>query len=183
MALHGDNGGMVVIAHSMGNGVFRYFLEWLKLELGRNHWQEWIDKHISTYFAVGSPLLGSSEALELLSSGITQGLPLSQREVRKLVVTFGSIISFLPVPSGRNSSHDSDTLLHVRFEAGGDGATKREESYTSAEIASGKFFRDMAEHDPVFGDLETVRKRCVVCARCLSNNDVMDKELTGGDVY
>lgn len=90
VGLHGDNGGMVVIAHSMGNGVFRYFLEWLKLELGRNHWQAWIDKHISTYFAVGSPLLGSSEALELLSSGLTQGLPITQREVRKLVATFGT---------------------------------------------------------------------------------------------
>lgn len=89
VGLHGHGGGLVVIAHSMGNGMFRYFLEWLKLELGRNHWQAWIDKHISTYFAVGSPLLGSPEALELLASGITQGLPITQKEIRKLVVTFG----------------------------------------------------------------------------------------------
>jgi hypothetical protein len=91
MALHGEpnDGGAVVIAHSMGNNVFRYFLAWLKHEVGRNHWQEWIDKHISAYFAVGAPLLGSPEAMELLASGITMGLPLPQREVRKLVATFG----------------------------------------------------------------------------------------------
>lgn len=184
MGLHGDNGGMVVIAHSMGNGVFRYFLEWLKLELGRNHWQAWIDKHISTYFAVGSPLLGSSEALELLSSGLTQGLPITQKEIRKLVVTFGtcaylrrgwhllvciltlvgsgnlvgSIVSFLPIPSTFNSTHDTDTLIHVRFEASIDDK-KREQSYTSAEVASGQFFRDMAERDPLFANLEQIRKR------------------------
>ncbi|TYZ68578.1 hypothetical protein PybrP1_009025 [[Pythium] brassicae (nom. inval.)] len=152
--LHGGSGGMVVVAHSMGNGVFRYFLAWLKLELGRNNWQPWIDKHVAAYFAVGSPLLGSSEALELLSSGLTQGLPVSQREIRKLVATFGAIISFLPVPSTLNSSHDSETLIHVRFE--GD---KREQSYSSAEIASGQFFRDLAERDPIFAELEQVRKR------------------------
>lgn len=86
----GDQGGVVVIAHSMGNGIFRYFLAWLKLELGRNKWEPWIAKYVSAYFAIGSPLLGSSEALELLSSGITQGLPVSQREIRKLVATFGA---------------------------------------------------------------------------------------------
>lgn len=37
--LDGNVGGLVVIAHSMGNGVFRYFLEWLKEEVGRNNWQ------------------------------------------------------------------------------------------------------------------------------------------------
>lgn len=190
---------MVVIAHSMGNGVFRYFLEWLKLELGRNNWQPWIDKHISAYFAVGSPLLGSSEALELLSSGLTQGLPVSQREIRKLVATFGtrvvdgtrdagsrsltivaplatgSIISFLPVPSTLNATHDSETLIHVRFEnAPGAGSGEREKSYTSAEIASGQFFRDMAKRDPIFSELEQVRERCATTARLCFNTSAHD---------
>lgn len=86
------NGGdaLVVIAHSMGNGMLRYFLAWLKLEIGVNHWQEWIDKHIAAYFAVGAPLLGSAEALELLTSGVTNGLPVSQSAIRQLVVSFGA---------------------------------------------------------------------------------------------
>jgi hypothetical protein len=85
----GGKGGLVVIAHSMGNGVFRYFLEWMKEEVGRNNWQNWIDRHISAYFAVGSPLLGSAETLELISSGLTEGLPVTPSEMRKLVVSFG----------------------------------------------------------------------------------------------
>lgn len=88
--LDGNRGGLVVIAHSMGNGVFRYFLEWLKEEVGRNNWQAWIDRHISAYFAVGSPLLGSVESLELISSGLTEGLPITQSEMRKLVISFGN---------------------------------------------------------------------------------------------
>lgn len=70
----------------------------------------------------------------------------------------GSIISFLPIPSTFNSTHDTDTLIHVRFEAAIDGK-KREKSYTSAEVASGQFFRDMAERDPLFANLEQIRKR------------------------
>lgn len=90
VARHGQNGGVVVIAHSMGNSVFRYFLAWLKLEVGANHWQEWIDKHISAFFAVGAPLLGSPQSIELLTSGITEGLPVSLKEIRKLVMSFGT---------------------------------------------------------------------------------------------
>ncbi|KAF1334163.1 Phospholipid sterol acyl transferase 1, partial [Globisporangium splendens] len=157
--MHGNGGGLIVIAHSMGNGVFRYFLEWLKLELGKNHWQKWIDKHISTYFAVGSPLLGSSEALELLVSGLTQGLPITQKEIRKLVVTFGAILSFLPIPSTLNSTHDNEPLISVRYEAISDNQDARETKYTAAEIANGQLFRDMAVKDPIFGHLEEVRKR------------------------
>ena len=81
--LDGNKGGLVVIAHSMGNGVFRYFLEWLNDEVGRNNRQSWVDRHISTYFAVGSPLLGSAESLELILSGLTEGLPITQSEIRK----------------------------------------------------------------------------------------------------
>ncbi|TMW65821.1 hypothetical protein Poli38472_003586 [Pythium oligandrum] len=157
--------GLVVIAHSMGNNVFRYFLSWLRHEVGRHHWQEWIDRHISTYFAVGAPLLGSSEGLELITSGLTQGLPLAQSEVRKLVVTFGSIVGFLPIPSTPRTSHDSDILLSVRFQTN-DGETERH--YTSVDIASGVFFRDMAVHDPIFADMEEVRKRFYV------EDDVID---------
>lgn len=92
------NGGdaLVVIAHSMGNNMLRYFLAWLKLEIGVNHWQEWIDKHISAYFAVGAPLLGSAEALELITSGVTNGLPVSLSAIRQMVVSFG-MLSQLPL--------------------------------------------------------------------------------------
>jgi hypothetical protein len=37
----------------MGNNVFRYFLEWLKLEIAPKHYIKWLDEHIHAYFAVG----------------------------------------------------------------------------------------------------------------------------------
>ncbi|KAL3666109.1 hypothetical protein V7S43_008900 [Phytophthora oleae] len=162
--LDGNNGGLVVIAHSMGSGVFRYFLEWLKEEVGRNNWQKWIDTHISAYFAVGSPLLGSAESLELISSGLTEGLPITQSDMRKLVVSFGSILSFMPIPSGLNSAKDDDVLITVRSQhgliPGNDPVLSR--NYTSADIASGQLFRDMSAYDPVFGKLEALRKKFYV---------------------
>lgn len=48
-------GPSLVYAHSMGNNVFRYFLEWLKLEIAPKHYMEWLDDHIHAYYAVGLP--------------------------------------------------------------------------------------------------------------------------------
>uniref|UniRef100_A0A803LA74 Phospholipid--sterol O-acyltransferase n=1 Tax=Chenopodium quinoa TaxID=63459 RepID=A0A803LA74_CHEQI len=47
-------GPSLVFAHSLGNNVFRYFLEWLKLEVAPKEYMNWLDKHIHAYFAVGS---------------------------------------------------------------------------------------------------------------------------------
>ena len=51
LKLHG--GPSIVYAHSLGNQVFRYFLEWLKLEIAPKHYTQWLDQHIHAYFAVG----------------------------------------------------------------------------------------------------------------------------------
>ncbi|KAI9921323.1 hypothetical protein PsorP6_000862 [Peronosclerospora sorghi] len=160
--LDGHKGGLVVIAHSMGNSVFRYFLEWLKDDVGRHHWQSWIDRHLAAYFAIGSPLLGSTESLELIASGVTAGLPIPQTEMRKLVVTFGSILSFMPIASGLDSAQDQEVLLTVRSLPPSDGpGTDHIElrNYTRADVASGQLFRDLSTHDPIFGQLESLRQR------------------------
>lgn len=73
------------------------------------------------------------------------------------MAALGSILSFLPIPSTLNGTHDAETLITVRLEA--NGGAKRERHYTAAEIATGKLFRDMAEKDPIFGKLEEIRKR------------------------
>lgn len=146
----------------MGNNMLRYFLAWLKLEIGVNHWQEWIDKHIAAYFAVGAPLLGSPESLELLATGVTNGLPVSQSAIRELVISFGAIVSFMPIPSGQPSAADDQVLFsmryHDRLDAHGN-SVERVVNYTSADIASGQFFRDLSAKDPLFGDLELARRR------------------------
>jgi hypothetical protein len=77
-ALKLRGGPSLVFAHSMGNNVFRYFLEWLKLEIAPKHYIRWLDEHIHAYFAVGAPLLGSTEAVKAALSGATFGLPVSE---------------------------------------------------------------------------------------------------------
>lgn len=52
-ALKLRGGPSIVFAHSLGNHVFRYFLEWLKLEIAPKHYNQWLDEHIHAYFAVG----------------------------------------------------------------------------------------------------------------------------------
>lgn len=47
----------LVFGHSMGNNVFRYFLEWLKLEIAPKKYIQWLDDHIQAYFAVGMSVL------------------------------------------------------------------------------------------------------------------------------
>ncbi|MCO5599324.1 hypothetical protein L7F22_053425 [Adiantum nelumboides] len=71
-------GPCLVFAHSLGNNVFRYFLEWLKLEIAPRVYQKWLDDHIDTYFAVGAPFLGAVESVKATLSGLTFGLPISE---------------------------------------------------------------------------------------------------------
>lgn len=96
-----------MFAHSLGNNVFRYFLEWLKLEIAPKHYSQWLDEHIHAYFAVGmpaickidlltictvfdwlyfiglitgAPLLGATETVKASLSGFTFGLPVAEVE-------------------------------------------------------------------------------------------------------
>lgn len=89
-------GPSLVYAHSMGNNVFRYFLEWLKLEIAPKHYMEWLDHHIHAYYAVGAPLLGSAETVKALMSGVTFGLPISDGTARVMCNSFASSLWMLP---------------------------------------------------------------------------------------
>ncbi|KAK4745873.1 hypothetical protein SAY87_012185 [Trapa incisa] len=86
----------LVFAHSLGNHVFRYFLEWLKLEIAPKHYTEWLDHHIHAYFAVGSPLLGAIEAVKCTLIGNTFGLPISEGTARLMYNSFASSLWMLP---------------------------------------------------------------------------------------
>ncbi|KAH7296615.1 hypothetical protein KP509_26G030600 [Ceratopteris richardii] len=87
----------LVLAHSMGNNVFRYFLEWLKLEIAPKRYQAWIDDHIYAYIAAGAPLLGSAEALKATMSGLTFGLPMAEGTARRMCNSFGASLWMLPL--------------------------------------------------------------------------------------
>ncbi|XP_073064787.1 phospholipid--sterol O-acyltransferase-like isoform X1 [Primulina eburnea] len=108
LKLHG--GPSLVFAHSLGNNVFRYFLEWLKLEVAPKKYIAWLDKHIHAYFAVGAPLLGATETIKATLSGVTFGLPVSEGTARLMFNSFGS--SLWMMPFSKNCRTDNIYLKH-----------------------------------------------------------------------
>lgn len=95
-ALKLRGGPSIVFAHSLGNNVFRYFLEWLKLEIAPKMYIKWLDKHIHAYFAVGAPLLGATQTVKAILSGFTFGLPVSEGTARMMFNSFGSSMWMMP---------------------------------------------------------------------------------------
>ncbi|XVF81028.1 hypothetical protein PTKIN_Ptkin15bG0123500 [Pterospermum kingtungense] len=95
-ALKLRGGPSVVFAHSLGNHVFRYFLEWLKLEIAPKQYIQWLDEHIYAYFAVGAPLLGATETIKGTLFGNTFGLPVSEGTARLMFNSFGSSLWMMP---------------------------------------------------------------------------------------
>ena len=62
--------GVVLLAHSMGNKVVSYFLEFAKKTKG----QAWIDEHINLWIAAGAPHCGAPQALRSTVFGDKFGL-------------------------------------------------------------------------------------------------------------
>ncbi|CAM6094433.1 unnamed protein product [Calypogeia fissa] len=90
-------GPSIVFAHSLGNNVFRYFLEWLKLEVAPKDYLQWLDDHVHAYYAVGAPLLGSAETIKAMLSGLTFGLPIGEGTARVMSNSFSSSLWMLPI--------------------------------------------------------------------------------------
>ncbi|CAD6249013.1 unnamed protein product [Miscanthus lutarioriparius] len=123
IALKLRGGPSLVFAHSMGNNVFRYFLEWLKLEIAPKHYIQWLDEHIHAYFAVGAPLLGSTEAVRGALSGTTFGLPVSEGTARLMFNAFGSSLWLMPF-----SKHcKADNIYWKHFFEGKGGCPHRQQ--------------------------------------------------------
>ncbi|XP_015579288.2 phospholipid--sterol O-acyltransferase isoform X3 [Ricinus communis] len=89
-------GPSIVLAHSLGNHVFRYFLEWLKLEIAPKHYNQWLDEHIHAYFSVGAPLLGATGTVKATLFGETFGLPVSEGTARLMFNSFASSLWMMP---------------------------------------------------------------------------------------
>ncbi|KAJ8639173.1 hypothetical protein MRB53_015867 [Persea americana] len=117
-ALKLRGGPSLVIAHSMGNNVFRYFLEWLKLEIAPKMYAQWLDEHIHAYFAIGAPLLGAIQTVEATLSGFTFGLPVAEGTARLMFNSFGS--SLWMMPFSKYCRSDSSYWKHF-FEGRGEG--------------------------------------------------------------
>ncbi|EPS65638.1 hypothetical protein M569_09139, partial [Genlisea aurea] len=104
-ALKLRGGPSIVFAHSLGNNVFRYFLEWLKIEIAPKQYISWLDEHIHAYFAVGAPFLGAVETVKAMLSGLTFGLPVSEGTARLMFNSFASSIWMMPFSKHCRAEH------------------------------------------------------------------------------
>lgn len=87
----------IIIAHSMGNNMFMYFCDWLRLvDRPAGGWKSWLRRHVWSYVGYAAPLLGSGGALKAILSGHTFGLPISDAQARELLVTFPSTLFLNP---------------------------------------------------------------------------------------
>eukprot|EP00466_Bigelowiella_natans_P015608 jgi/Bigna1/67580/fgenesh1_pg.4_\ len=93
--------GLMVIGHSMGNPIFRYFEAWIKYTMGEGPGKEWLRQNVNTYIAVGAPLLGAQFAVQAAVSGLTFGLPISEYDAREMGIGFSSYGMVLPVDPSR----------------------------------------------------------------------------------
>jgi hypothetical protein len=134
--------GVIVIAHSMGNAVFRYFLEWLSYEMGAKRSAAWIDEHIKTYVAAGPHLLGAPEGILSVTQGVTFGLPISNYNARQIETTFSSTPQLFPFDApkvpGRHAGSFPHPVLKVRYPT-------KNVTYSAADAAQGVPFRDMTD--------------------------------------
>jgi hypothetical protein len=83
----------IVVAHSMGNNIFLYFCDWLKI----NHfastpdlYKKWMANHFYALIGFAAPLLGAPSALKSVVSGHAFGTPLSDKQTKELMLSFSS---------------------------------------------------------------------------------------------
>jgi len=68
--VHGEKS--VVLAHSYGDTVARYFFDWVETPVskgGGGGGKRWVEKHIESYVDIAGPMLGVAKALPSLLSG------------------------------------------------------------------------------------------------------------------
>ena len=106
-----DNGGkpVVLLAHSMGNNMAHYFLNWV-VQNGHNitkvpgakcgfNGPAWLDKYIYSLFGISGPYLGATSALKASICGDDFGMGpalLPQDDARQLCQAMGSGAWLLP---------------------------------------------------------------------------------------
>jgi len=87
---------VVVVCHSMGNKLFHYFLYCKRSQPGG---QQWIDKYIHTFYAVGAPWLGAPKGLCAVVAGVETGIEAFVTHPHKLQFSrsLGSSPALFPV--------------------------------------------------------------------------------------
>eukprot|EP01127_Copromyxa_protea_P003367 TRINITY_DN1318_c0_g1_i7.p1 TRINITY_DN1318_c0_g1~~TRINITY_DN1318_c0_g1_i7.p1 ORF type:complete len:1526 (-),score=243.36 TRINITY_DN1318_c0_g1_i7:2-4579(-) len=127
---------VVMLGHSMGNKAIHYYLHYMEKEKGRS----WIDSHIYSFVAVGSPWIGAPKILRALVSGAADPLDwkelvLTYKNAYTLARRMASSLWLVPeivdvyTDNLRCSGISSDSLVFVK----GDSDTPSDDKYTFSE--------------------------------------------------
>lgn len=61
----------VVVSHSYGDVLSRYFMRWVESPLGGRRGRGWVGRHIHAYVPIAAPMLGTPKAISAMLSGET----------------------------------------------------------------------------------------------------------------
>lgn len=99
---------VVIVAHSMGNRVTQYFLQWVKNshEEEEGWGQAWIDKYIERYIAAAPPYLGAPMSVRLTSSNeVVKLASVAISGMREILQSFSFIPWLLPLPEAEREEY------------------------------------------------------------------------------
>ena len=62
---------VVVVGHSYGDTLVRYFMRWVEAPNGGRRGREWVDRHLHAYVPIAGPMLGTPKAISAMLAGET----------------------------------------------------------------------------------------------------------------
>lgn len=168
---------VTIVAHSMGNRITQYFLQWVKnSHPGQEGWgQDWIDTYIERYIAMAPPFLGAPLAVRMLTSNepIKMG-DLALSGMRKVLQSFSSLPWLLPLPQAElgeyfntkdfvyvtedSSPYPQDIKTTLTNAGAANTTLKYQEDYKNDENFSGKEkdYGSKAVECPPVGKLDVI---------------------------
>lgn len=128
----------IVMAHSMGNNIFLYFCDWLRLvDKPTIGWSRWLHRHVWAYVGFAAPLLGAPVAVRSVMSGYTFGIPVNEAQARELLLTFPVSHYLNPRSSGQPTNGTAaDPIVSIRSPSG-----RSIVSFQVEDIEQGDFFK------------------------------------------
>jgi phospholipid:diacylglycerol acyltransferase len=84
-----ENEKIALLAHSYGDTLSRYFLEWVESPKGGKGGSNWVSEHIANYVNIAGPTLGMPKAVSTLISGEMRDTAI----LNELEMTIGPLIS------------------------------------------------------------------------------------------
>ncbi|GMH74179.1 hypothetical protein TL16_g11910 [Triparma laevis f. inornata] len=144
----GCEGGAVILAHSLGNNILRYFTYFLEFEMGKENAAAWMRKNMESLVLTVAPLLGAPSTVDSFVSGYLDELDavitgVTKNEVRSLTVSYGSVPLMLPIPTDDTKTDSAHNKINCDRGDYGEPVLK----FTSSDFGEGITFTSVPDED------------------------------------